>query len=96
MVEAILSSNEEQADAIMRGVILETEEYSFSVVNLVVSRIALSLLGVVDDLKSSHLLESPESDLVESYSVTHLAEEGSIEAVVGGFEKMIHEIVSLL
>ena len=29
MVEAILSSNEEQADAIMRGVILETEEYSF-------------------------------------------------------------------
>ena len=96
MVEAILSSNEEQADAIMRGVILETEEYSFSVVNLVVSRIALSLLGVVDDLKSSHLLESPESDLVESYAVTHLAEEESIEAVVGGFEKMIHEIVSLL
>ena len=65
-------------------------------VNLVVSRIALSLLGVVDDLKSSHLLESPESDLVESYAVTHLAEEESIEAVVGGFEKMIHEIVSLL
>lgn len=91
MLEMILASQEEQACAVMHEIIHETEQYAFSVANMVVSRLTLALLGVEEDLRGSGLIEG-----ASPFPTIHLTEEDSIEGVCVRLDEMVRRLVTVL
>ncbi len=92
MIEAVLSCNEDMACVLVRQIILETRDYSFSVVSLAVSRVTLSMMSVLEDLKNSHMLTLDDNIPIWLYPATHLAEAESIESVIDSFMTLIRWI----
>lgn len=91
MLEMILASQEEQACAVMHEISHETEQYAFSVANMVVSRLTLALMGVEEDLRGSGLIED-----TRPFPTIHLTEEDSIEGVCTRLDEMVYRLVTVL
>ncbi len=91
MLEMILALQEEQACAVMHEIIRETEQYAFSVANMVISRLTLALLGVEEDLRSSSLIED-----VRPFPTIHLTEEDSIDGVCARLDEMVRQLIRVL
>lgn len=93
MVEAIMSSNEEKACEWMRSILLETKEYSYSVINLAVSHLTLAISNILDEIRKNKFIELPE-DLISKMSILgNFRELESINEVIEDFESLIHQIV---
>lgn len=96
MIEAIMRSHEEKACSYMKDILLETKDFSFSVVNLAVSHITLSLTNVIDEIQKNRFIEIPDSVLIYSISASNLQEIESIDQLIENFSKLIHQLVELL
>ncbi len=93
MVEAIMNSNEEKAGELMQEILLETKEYSYSVVNLAVSHLILAISNVLDEIRKNKFIELPENLVSQMSTLGNLRELESIHEVIEDFECLIHQIV---
>lgn len=93
MVEAIMSSNEEKACELMRDILLETKEYSYSVINIAVSHLILAISNILDEIRKNKFIELPENMISKMSTLGNFRDLESINEVIEDFERLIHQIV---
>ena len=96
MKHAVMRGNPEKAKGIMRDTLLASGEYSPTVINMVVYRLAIAFLDIIDELQKGGFLGFPIEVPNTVLGAPNLAKFDSISEIIDIFSSTIDAIIESL